>query len=197
MYTKPFRIGLDLDNTVLRYTKGIREHSMKLLGLPPEKFADPTHYSLVDSGWPFKTEQEFREAHGWAVEQGLYSGLEAIEGAPEALQEVSEAGAHIHIITSRFVLPHQHRMVMSQTVDNLDALNIPFRGISFESDKSTILADLYIDDAPHNIISLREINREVLTFDDLYNRGIPGPRAVNWDEAKAYIFDMMEKHSSK
>lgn len=191
MSTKPFRLGLDLDNTVLRYTEGIRKHSIELLGLPPEKFSEPSHYSLVDSGWPFKTEDEFRKAHGWAVEQGLYSGLEAIEGAPEALREIAEAGVHIHIITSRFVLPNQHGRVMRDTVQNLDDLGIPFRGISFENDKSVILADLYVDDAPHNIVPLREQGRRVLTFDALYNRGIDGDRAVNWQEAKDYILSCL------
>lgn len=188
---KPFRIGLDLDGTAVEYTGGSRSLFMKLTGLPPEEFAEPIDYSFVKSGWPFKTEDEFREAHGWAVEQGLYANLAEIPGAAAALQEISEAGAHIHIITSRFVLPHQHRMVMSQTVENLDALGIPFRGISFENDKSTIMADLYVDDAPHNITSLRALGRDVLTFDALYNHDIPGPRATNWTEAKEYILGKM------
>lgn len=179
-------IGLDLDEVSVGYMSGLRTAAAAALNVDPESLIEPFSYSLYESGW-FESEDQFREIHGQAVEDGLYAKLEMLEGASEALWDLSNAGFHIHVITSRFVNHGQNARVLADTANSLDRLRIPYRDISFIKDKRRVLADIYIDDSPSNIKLLREAGRHVLTFDTLYNRSITGPRAYNWTEAKAYI----------
>lgn len=181
-------IGLDLDEVSVGYTPGFRKAASKALGVDPKSLPDPVSYSFYESGW-VDSEDRFREIHGQAVEDGLYSTLEPLEGASEALWELSDLGFHIHVITSRFVNHRQNARVLADTAVSLDRLNIPYRDISFIKDKRRVLADVYLDDSPSNILSLREAGRNVITFDTLYNRHIPGARVHNWVEAKALLLE--------
>lgn len=186
-----FRLGLDLDNVTLKYTDAIRRYTAEEFGVAPETLADPKFYSMFQSGWGFESEDHFRQVHAAAVLRGLYTQLEPMPGASEALWALSDSGVHIHIITSRFVVHGQHSRVIADTAQNLEDLNIPFRGITFEADKKQVNADLYIDDAPYNVEALRAAGKNVLVFDAPYNRHVDGPRANNWTEARDYVLAQM------
>jgi 5'-nucleotidase len=184
-----YTIGLDLDGVSAHYYRGISADIHQMLGTPLDQMAKIPYYSLYKSGWGFTSEEHFREIHGKAVDTGLYERLDPFEGVSEALWRLSDDGFEIHVITSRFVNHGQNAKVVAQTVAWLDEHNIPFRDISFTRDKRRIMADIYIDDSPSNIVSLREAGRHVLTFDAEYNRDIDGPRAANWAEAEKYVRD--------
>jgi 5'(3')-deoxyribonucleotidase len=115
-----------------------------------------------------------------------------IEGASETLWELSDAGVYIRVLTHRLFHNGDHRSVTTDTVGWLDdgppgtVLSpgrrnfIPYRDLCFVSNKPEINASLYIDDGPHNIISLREAGANVLIFNQLYNENFDGPRAFTW-----------------
>ena len=180
------RIGLDLDGVVLHYEDALRQYTAKKKGINPSAIKPANDYSFAKSGW-FDTEEEFKATHAEAVEKGLYRTLKPFEGASEKLWKLSDAGAIITVITSRFVVNGQHAKVISQTAANLEKNKIPFRSIVFDSEKNHHMADIYIDDSPSNIKRLRAEGRHVLVFDALYNRSEKGPRAKNWDEVYPYI----------
>jgi hypothetical protein len=48
-------------------------------------------------------------------------------------------------------------------------------------------ADCYIEDAPHNVVALRENGAHVIVYDQPYNRGVTGPRAHNWAEVEDLV----------
>jgi len=185
---KNFRptIGLDLDGVTFQYEDGLRQDQMKKTGLPAEHYPLAKDYSTVKSGWPFKTEDEFRKAHAEAVDDGLYENLKLIPGAAAALQRLAADGYKIVVITSRFIRPGQHAEVVRQTTRSLDLAGIPYNEISFTSNKPGIVADVYIDDAPYNIDALRAAGRKVVPYGQEYNKDYEG-RVVDWTEAEAEI----------
>lgn len=191
-------IGLDLDGVTLDYTSALRAAASRQLGVPESELPEPTSYSFVQSGWGFDSEAHFAEVHGNAVDtEELYTNLDPIPGSPEALQKLSAMGYHIRVITSRFVNHGQHAKVLTQTAENLDRLGIPYNDIVFTARKADIFADVYIDDSPSNVVSLREkTGRPVLVFTAPYNGDMPAPRADNWDDVTDYItrnFPLEEK----
>lgn len=179
-------LGLDLDGVVLGYEDGARNDFAASKNLPRSAFGPMTHYSTIESGWPLKDEEEFRTLHAQAVENGLYEKLEPLPGAVEAIQRLARDGYKIHVITSRFVRPGQHAEVVRQTMLSLDKIGVPVKSITFTADKAQINADVYIDDAPYNIESLRNHNKKVVVYGQAYNKEYDN-RATNWDEAEAMI----------
>ena len=187
------RLGIDLDECVFRYFDALRPYAAEALGVDAADidtaFPIPRSYSLVESGW-FKSDEQFYEIHGLAVEQGLYRNLAMIEGASDTLWRLNDEGFHLHIITSRFVNHKQHFTVVTDTAFSLDKDNIPFRGITFDGYKTEHNADVYLDDSPKNIFNLRAAGKQVIIFDAPYNQDIEGARVHDWDEAYAMITEM-------
>ena len=179
-------IGLDLDGVTVQYEKGFREFVSKKLNKDESEFPALTNYSTIKSGWPLKDEEEFRTLHAEAVTNGLYTSLEAIPGAAEALKRLANDGYKFRVITARLMRPGQHAEVVSQTAKSLDILGIPYKDISFTSEKTEINADVYVDDAPYNIDALRANGKPVVAFAQPYNKDYSG-RAQNWNEAEAMI----------
>ncbi len=180
-----FVIGVDLDGVVADYESKLREIASDIMGLDPSRFPMATHWSLLESGWPFEDEAHFLDIHKEAVSShGLFRRLSPIDGASEALWRMSDAGIRIRIITHRLVVNFAHSATVSDTVNWLDDKRIPYRDICFVKDKAEVGASLYIDDSPANIAALRGVagDSAVMAFDQMYNRHIPGLRAYNWDD---------------
>lgn len=170
-------LGVDLDEVVFRYLRGLRLSSGRNGAALP--LIDPEHFSLTKSGW-FSSDEEFKLMHGYAVDEGLYADLETYENASPVLHDLAKSGYEINIITSRFVNPGQHEIVVVDTARALEANDIPYSSLSFVSNKTKSLMDAYIDDAPHNLEPLIALDRYTITFDQTYNKHIPGARANNW-----------------
>ena len=180
-----FVIGVDLDGVVADYESKLREIASDIMGLDQSKFPIATHWSLLESVWPFEDEAHFLDIHKEAVSShGLFRRLSPIDGASEALWRMSDAGIRIRIITHRLVVNFAHSATVSDTVNWLDDKRIPYRDICFVKDKAEVGASLYIDDSPANIAALRGVagDTAVMAFDQMYNRHIPGLRAYNWDD---------------
>lgn len=183
-------LGVDLDEVVFQYLEGLRS-ALSLKGVVPPS-GEPTSYSMSEAGW-FPTHEAFCKAHGEAVEEGLYTKLELVPGAREALWKLSDAGYQLNIITSRFVNPGQHRLVVAQTVEALEASRIPYSNISFLSHKVLQHADAYIDDSPSNLTALSEAGRFVIKKTMAYNQSSPGLPASSWSEVLEHLRERFGK----
>ena len=100
---------------------------------------------------------------------------------------LSDAGVWIRIITHRLYVNWSHATAISDTVEWLDRVRIPYRDICFMGDKPEVGADLYIDDGPHNIEALRDTGNRVIIFDTPYNRHVAGTRARTWKECEQLV----------
>lgn len=176
-----FVLGVDLDGVVADYETAMRQAMVDMTGKPAEAFGPLTAWNMAAVGWGFSDHDEFLVAHRRAVQElHLFETMPAIAGASETLWRLSDAGIWIRIITHRLVVNFAHAAAVADTVTWLDKERIPYRDICFIGDKPQVGADLYIDDAPHNIDALRDGGSQVLIFDQLYNRHLDGDRVADW-----------------
>ncbi len=188
MTTRPFVIGVDLDGVVADYVDGLRQYVAEVKSIDPSSIPDPIDYAFWhDPLWPIADHAEFHQLHGDAVGGGLFSRLNVIEDARNALWELSDMGVYIRIVTHRLQTKGQYGWIQQQTSMWLDKNDIPMRGIAYERWKTDVAADIYIDDSPGNVEELRAAGSNVIVFNTAYNREIEGLRAYNWIEAKQII----------
>jgi 5'(3')-deoxyribonucleotidase len=173
-----FILGVDLDGVCGDYTGALREVVAQHRGVDPGSLP-------AERSWDFRewglSPTEFERIHQVAVlEHRIFRSMPAFEGAAEVLWRLSDAGVWIRIITHRLYVNWGHATAVADTVDWLDAANIPYRDLCFLGAKPQVEADCYVEDAPHNVVALRQTGAHVIVFDQPYNRGVDGPRATDW-----------------
>ena len=197
-------LGLDLDGVCGDYTAGFRHFVARELGVPEHTIGEQTHWSFVRSGWGLRDEDHFRDLHAAAVRAGLFRMMPPMPGVSENLWRLSDAGVFIKIVTHRLCVNGTHATAAADTVawldtpdgplrDGVRAARVPYRDICFTADKPKVGADVYIDDAPHNVAALRATGAYVICFDAPYNRHVTGPRARTWDEAAEMVLAEQER----
>lgn len=178
-------LAVDLDEVVFKYCEGLRAWQVSHGFEVPD--AEPVSWSFVESGW-FDSEDDFKHAHAAAVDSGMYANLNVYEGAVGNLWDLSKSGYQINIITSRFVMPGQHKRAVTDTVAALDANRIPYSNISFLSDKGLQYADAYIDDGPINVERLMKMDRFVICRSMPYNMHVESSaRSSSWAETREIL----------
>lgn len=180
-----FVFGVDLDGVCADYTYGFREVVAEDRGIAPEELP-------VERSWGFEEWDldmvDFERLHRLAVaEKRMLRTLPAFDGCADALWRLSDAGIWIRIITHRLYVNWGHAAVVSDTVEWLDEAKVPYRDLCFLGDKPEVGADVYIDDAPHNITALRDAGNDVIVFDQPYNADLEGPRAHGWAEVEELV----------
>ena len=184
---KKFVVGVDLDGVCADFYEGLREVAAEWLGVGLETLTHDVTYGLPE--WKLERCGEYDDLHRFAVtERDLFRTLRPIYGAPAVLRHLAyQHKMRIRIITHRLFIPHFHQKAISQTVEWLDHHGIPYWDLCFMRDKTAVGADVYIEDSPKNVLSLREDGNTVVVFTNSTNRGVPGPRADNWDEVERSV----------
>jgi 5'-nucleotidase len=194
-----FVFGVDLDGVCADYSSAFRQVVASEMGVDPASIGKQDHWGFTESGWPIRDEEHYRELHRIGVTKyHMFATAPIIEGASDALWNLSDAGVHIRVITHRLYVPWGHEDVAGDTArwlqqpreDNGKPL-IPYRDLCFMSNKTEVGADLYIDDAPHNVTALRRAGADVICFDRLYNQEVPGLRARGWGEVERIVLDRL------
>lgn len=184
-----FVLGVDLDGVCADYFTGFRRSVSKMWGVPEESLTEDVTWDFVEWGLD---EDQFIDLHRRAVqEHRLFIDLPAMDGASDSLWRLSDAGVWIRIVTHRLVVNWDHRTIVSDTVQWLDENRIPYRDICFLGRKPEVQADVYIDDAPHNVEALRSAGNTVIVFDQPYNRHLDPPRAQDWRQVEEQVAELM------
>ncbi len=189
-----FVLGVDLDGVCVDYNTAFRAAVARHRGMDPEDLTMEVTWDFAE--WGLDREGFLDHHHRAVTEDGLFRNAPPIEGASDTLWRLSDAGIWIRIITHRIVANWSHARVVGDTVAWLDDARVPYRDICFLGQKPEVEADAYIDDAPHNIEALRDSGNTVIVFDQPYNRGIEGLRAMNWDEVELIVADLASEHDS-
>lgn len=92
----------------------------------------------------------------WWWEKAIRDGDMYAKGKPifngvKAMWKLSDMGWHIHIVTSRLNKFRLHDQSVRATADWLAEYGIPYRSLTFTAEKYRILADVIVDDNPHNL----------------------------------------------
>ncbi len=189
-----FIFGVDLDGVCADYTVAFRqivaeELGVELSSLPLERSWDFREWGL--------TKESFERLHNHAVaDRRFFRDLPMIDGCAEALWRLSDAGIWIRIITHRLYVNWGHAAAVGDTVSWLDAHQIPYRDICFLGAKPQVEADVYIDDAPHNIDALRGTGNPAIVFDQPYNQDLTGLRANTWAEVEEIVLEIASQKNA-
>jgi 5'(3')-deoxyribonucleotidase len=187
-----FTLGVDLDGVVGDFYGSIRKIAAEWLNKPLEKLTTEITFGLEE--WGIAEYGGYDRLHRFAVTQrNIFGDMEPIENAPAILRKLSSQGIRIRIITHRLFLKYSHRTTITQTVDWLDNYDIPYWDICFMNDKGAVGAHVYVDDAPENIISLRNQGCKTIVFSNSTNRDLPGPRANDWFEVERLVMEAREE----
>ncbi len=180
-----FIFGVDLDGVCGDYTAAFRAVAATHLGVDEGELPGPGTWDFAEWGIDRPT---FEMLHRRAVlEERIFRTMDPMPGVADALWRLSDAGVWIRVITHRLAVNWGHAVAVSDTVAWLDDVGIPYRDLCFLGHKPQVEADLYIDDAPHNVTALREQGNQVIVFDAPYNRSLPGPRAHDWEEVEELV----------
>jgi 5'(3')-deoxyribonucleotidase len=183
--TDGFILGVDLDGVCADYTAALRDVVAAERGIEPASL--PLQRSWDFGEWGLGP-AEFERLHQAAVlEHRVFRTMPPIAGAAEVLWRLSDAGVWIRIITHRLYVNWGHATAVADTVEWLDQANIPYRDLCFLGAKPQVEADCYIEDAPHNVVALRDSGAHVIVFDQPYNADVPGPRASTWREVEELV----------
>jgi 5'-nucleotidase len=189
-------LGVDLDGVCADYEGAFRASVARQFARAPDSLPPQTVMDAY-SQWGLSFE-EFEEAHRRAVlDDNMFRHMAPLPGVSEALWELSDLGVWIRIITHRLIFNWAHETSAADTAAWLDQHKIPYRDLCFIGDKPNVGADLYIDDSPTNIISLRDAGKTAIVFDQPYNRDLPGPRATSWADVVATVrvkLDARDRH---
>jgi 5'(3')-deoxyribonucleotidase len=187
---RTYVLGVDLDGVCADYTTAFAEVVAAERGCAVEDL--PIGRSWDFGEWELDQLGGFERLHRLAVlEKRIFRDMPAIEGCAEALWRLSDAGVWIRIITHRLVVHWGHQVAVGDTVAWLDEHNVPYRDLCFLGRKPEVEADLYIDDAPHNVEALRAAGNQVVVFDQPYNTHVGGLRAHTWTEIEEIALGRM------
>jgi beta-phosphoglucomutase-like phosphatase (HAD superfamily) len=183
-----FVLGVDLDGVVADFYDYMRTVTAEWRGVSVDQLPEEVSYGLPEWGL---VQGEYERLHRFAVTQRhLFDAMAPIPGAPQALRRLSAEGVRIRIITYRLFIPYFHQTAVRQSIKWLENHAIPYWDLCFMKEKGDVGADLYVEDSPTNIDSLRAANKKVIIYSNSTNRDRPdepGGRANHWGEAEEMI----------
>lgn len=188
MKKKEFIVGLDLDGCVADFYDQIREFYSEWSGKRLEELPSEVTYGMPEWGLNLP---EYTRLHRYCVRQrDLFAVVKPINGAPQAIRELSKAGIRIRIITHRLFVPYFHAQAASQTITWLEQHGIPYKDLCLIEDKAAVVADIYVEDTEKNVQAIQDAGRDVICFTNSTNRNFDAKlRAGNWEEATEIILE--------
>jgi len=194
---RTFILGLDLDGVVMDFYGGLKKIAAHWLNKKPEELPDDFTFGLKEWGLLEKSggyDLSYEALHRHAINQHeLFKNCDPLPGAAYQLRRLSRLGVHIRIITHRLYVGGLHEKTVTQTAEWLEKHDIPYLDLCFVKEKTSINADLYIDDSPSNIKAFADAGRPCIVFENPTNRNIESPmRAKNWEEVYNLVKAQME-----
>jgi len=187
-----FILGVDLDGVVGDFYAAMRRIAAQWLDKPETSLIKDVSYGLAE--WGIEEYGGYERLHRYAVTQrDLFRDMDPIKDAPATLRKLSQRGVRIRIITHRLFLKYFHQLSITQTVEWLDAHDIPYWDLCFMKDKGAVGAHVYIDDSPANVESLRDQGCRTIVFSNSTNQHLPGPRAKDWQEVERQVLEAQEE----
>ena len=179
-------IGVDLDGVCADFYARMREIAAEWFECALDDLPLDVSYGL--SEWGITSPVQYESMHRFAVTQrDLFKTTPMVPGARKYLRKLSNEGARIRIITHRLFIHYFHVAAVSQTIGWLDSQGIPYWDLCFMKEKDAVGADIYIEDSPGNIKSLRQKGLYTICFANSTNREIESPRAETWEQAYGLI----------
>lgn len=179
-------LGIDLDGVCADFYSRMREIAAEWFERDIDDLSEDVSYGLEE--WGIQSEDAYQSLHRFAVTQrDLFETMEMIPGARTVLRRLSEEGFRIRIITHRLYIHFFHETSVRQTILWLDQHGIPYWDLCFMKEKDQVGADIYVEDNPANLDSLRERGHYAICFANSTNKHVAEPRADTWDDVYALV----------
>jgi len=187
-----FILGVDLDGVVGDFYGAIRGIAAEWLDRPVDSLTPEVSFGLNE--WGIDEYGGYEKLHRFAVTQkDLFRVMAPIKDAPATLRKLSVRGIRIRIITHRLFLKYFHKESIRQTVEWLDAHDIPYWDLCLMKDKGAVGAHVYLDDSPGNVKLLRQQGCRTIVYTNSTNRDLSAPRADNWKDVERLVLDAFEE----
>ncbi len=194
MDAEEFVFGVDLDGVVADFIQGLKPIAAEWLGVPIASLTDEVSYGFKE----WNLGDSYDDVHRFALkERDLFANLPLITGAASALRRLSSTGIRIRIITHRLYIPWFHRQAVVQTLEWLERHGLPYWDLCFMASKSSVDANVYVEDSPANIEALRRAGKEVIIFRNSTNRDLPPPSATEWVEVERWVMSKYDAWTRK
>ena len=188
MDNNSFILGVDLDGVVGDFYGAMRKIAAEWLNKPLESLTTEVSFGLDE--WGLEEYGGYDRLHRYAITQcSLFRDMAPIKDAPAVLRKLSTRDIRIRIITHRLFLKYYHKTTITQTVDWLDSLDIPYWDLCFMADKGAVGAHVYVDDSPANVVRLRDMGCNTIVFSNSTNKELKGPRANDWHEVELLVME--------
>lgn len=201
-------IGVDLDGVVGDFTAHLAsfiydEGSDADCGKP---FPPPDSWGF--NNWNLET--DFETYYEQFIQGGYYATMPFVHGAIATLGLIRDLGWHIHIITNRGTstgsTARNHKAIkdtMTWLFDN----NVPHDMLSFVKDKTKIVCDAMVEDAPHHLDAFMKklgtvggVTPEIIAMAQPYNKQFRNcfggthcfTYAQDWNDVLALVQDIDE-----
>jgi len=185
-------LAVDLDGVCADFYARMREIAAEWLERPIGELTTNVTYGLPE--WGIDEERKYTSLHRYAVTQkALFETVPMIPGARRYLRQLSDEGVRIRIVTHRLFINFFHNLAVSQTIDWLDRHGIPYWDLCFMKDKAQVGADIYVEDAPGNIKTLRQKKIPTICFANSTNVGVAEPRAESWKQVYEIVHEMCRR----
>jgi 5'(3')-deoxyribonucleotidase len=199
---RKFIFGVDLDGVVMDFYGGLKPIAAAWMGKEVGELSDNFAFGLKEWGLLDKSggyDLSYDALHRHAINQHeLFKTGDLIPGAAFQLRRLSRLGVHIRIITHRLYVGGLHEKTVMQTAEWLEKHDVPYLDLCFVKDKTSINADLYIDDSPTNIKAFAKSGKPCIVFDNSTNREIVSElRAKNWEEVYLIVERFMRRSEEK
>ncbi len=151
--SRPLRLGIDLDGVVADFNAGWisrynGDFGAELL---------PEHVDIWDAPTLLTHFTDMGEFWSWARTSGdgssIFRILEPYHGAIESLGRLAK-GHRVVIVTTK---PH---FAVHDTYEWLAQHRVPTTEVHIVDDKTTVVCDVYLDDADHNLVALTRAHPE-------------------------------------
>ena len=184
---RPIVLAVDLDGVCADFYGQMRKVTAEWREVPLASLTKNVTYGLRE--WKIGR-REYPSLHRIAVTaRNFFRDVPMIPGARRILRRLSKDGYRIRIVTHRLFVEYFHAMAVQQTIEWLDHHGIPYRDLCFMKDKGQVGADIYVEEDPKNIKSLRDGKHYTICFANSTNKDVGPPRAKNWDE----VYNLIKK----
>lgn len=191
-----FVFGVDLDGVVADFIGGLKPIAAEWRGVAEGDLTDQVSYGFKE--WKLGGMRGYEDLHRYAVkERRLFETLPVMDGAAASLRRLSRKGIRIRIITHRLYIPWFHRQAVVQTVEWLEKNGIPYWDLCFMKAKSSVDADIYVEDSPGNIKILRADKKKVIVMRNSTNRTIGGLVAEHWNQVEKLVLQEWKKRTRR